>query len=403
MDFAYTAYTEDKKLVQGKVSAISEEAATELLGYGGYRVVTLKKVVPLFNKEKLLASFSRIKPQEVIMFSRQLALLLESGTDIVTSLDLLQDQITSQTLRNIVSEVASDIRGGSSLSMALDKHPQAFSTMYSQAIAAGEQGGNLEVVLRQMADYIERSAVTQKRIKGALTYPIIVVVVAIVVVLVLVTLVFPTFVSFYSQLGAELPLPAKMLMGLTNWLNHYGLYLLLGFLIAVVAGYIYIRTPAGRYRWDKMMLGLPVVGRIVHLSELSRCCRTMSLLIRVGLPLPEVLAVTIRSITNKAINQGLTEVQQDLIRGEGLSQPMAKSEFFLPLMTQMVRVGEETGNLENTLDTVAESFEAEADDKTSSAVGLIQPVITIILGLVVAFVVLAMFSALYSVYNQLNI
>ena len=156
MDFAYTAYTEDKKLVQGKVSAISEEAATELLGYGGYRVVTLKKVVPLFNKEKLLASFSHIKPAEVIMFSRQLALLLESGTDIVTSLDLLQDQITSQTLRNIVGEVASDIRGGSSLSMALDKHPQAFSTMYSQAIAAGEQGGNLEVVLRQMADYIER-------------------------------------------------------------------------------------------------------------------------------------------------------------------------------------------------------------------------------------------------------
>ena len=236
-----------------------------------------------------------------------------------------------------------------------------------------------------------------------MTYPIIVVVVAIVVVLVLVTLVFPTFVSFYSQLGAELPLPAKILMGLTDWLNHYGLYLLLGLLIAVVAGYVYVRTPAGRYRWDKMMLGLPVVGRIVHLSELSRCCRTMSLLIRVGLPLPEVLAVTVRSITNKAINQGLTEVQQDLIRGEGLSQPMAKSEFFLPLMTQMVKIGEETGNLENTLHTVAESFEAEADDKTNSAVGLIQPVITIILGLVVAFVVLAMFSALYSVYNQLNI
>ena len=403
MDFAYIAYTEDKKLVQGKVSAISEEAATELLGYGGYRVVTLKKVVPLFNKEKLLASFSRIKPQEVIMFSRQLALLLESGTDIVTSLDLLQDQITSQTLRKIVGGVASDIRGGSSLSMALDKHPQAFSTMYSQAIAAGEQGGNLEVVLRQMADYMERGAVTQKRIKGALTYPIIVVVVAIVVVLVLVTLVFPTFVSFYSQLGAEMPLPAKILMGLTNWLNHYGLYLLLVFLIAAAALYVYIRTPAGRYRWDKMMLGLPVVGRIVHLSELSRCCRTMSLLIRVGLPLPEVLAVTIRSITNKAINQGLIEVQQALIRGEGLSQPMAKNEFFLSLMTQMVRVGEETGNLENTLGTVAESFEAEADDKTNSAVGLIQPVITIILGLVVAFVVLAMFSALYSVYNQLNI
>jgi type IV pilus assembly protein PilC len=173
-------------------------------------------------------------------------------------------------------------------------------------------------------------------------------------------------------------------------------------LVAAGALYIYVRTPAGRYRWDKMMLSLPVIGRIVHLSELSRCCRTMSLLIRVGLPLPEVLNVTARSITNRAINQALSEVQQELIKGEGFSKPMAKSEFFLPLMTQMVRVGEETGNLENTLNTVSESFETEADDKTNSAVGLIQPVVTIILGLVVGFVVLAMFSALYSVYNQIN-
>jgi type IV pilus assembly protein PilC len=403
MDFAYTAYTEDKKLVNGKVSAIDEDAATELLGYGGYRVVTLKKVTPLFNKEKLLARFSQVKSAEIVMFSRQLALLLESGTDIVTALDLLQAQVTNQTLRKIVADVASDIRGGSSLSKSLEKHPQAFSTMYAQAIAAGEEGGNLEVVLRQMADYIERGVVTTKRIKSALTYPIIVVVVAIVVVLALVFLVFPTFVNFYTQLGAEMPLPARILIGLTNWLNHYGLYLLLAVLIAAIVIYIYIRTPYGKYRWHKTILGLPVIGRIVHLSELSRCCRTMSLLIRVGLPLPEVLAVTARSITNKAINHGLNEVQQDLIRGEGLARPMEKSELFLPLMTQMVRVGEETGNIENTLNTVSESFEAEADDKTNAAVGLIQPVITVILGLVVGFVVLAMFSALYSVYNQLNL
>jgi type IV pilus assembly protein PilC len=148
---------------------------------------------------------------------------------------------------------------------------------------------------------------------------------------------------------------------------------------------------------------LPVVGRIVQLSELSRCCRTMSLLIRVGLPLPEVLAVTIRGTNNKAVEESLTEVQQALIRGEGLAQPMTKRDLFLPLMTQMVRVGEETGNLENTLVTVAESLEAEANDKTNAAVGLIQPVITIFLGLVVGFVVLAMLSAMYSVYSQLNL
>jgi len=403
MDFVYTAYTEDRKIVKGKVSSISEEAATELLGYGGYRVINLKKVVPLFDTEKLLARFSRIKPPEIVMFSRQLALLLESGTDIVTSLDLLQDQIANQTLRGIIADVASDIRGGSPLSKALSKHPRAFSPMYSQAIAAGEQGGNLEVVLRQMADYLERGATTEKKLKGALTYPFIVVLVAVIVVAILMTFVFPSFVSFYAQVGAELPLATRMLIGITDWFSHYGLYLIIVILAVIGLIYVYIKTPAGKYRWDKMMLRLPVVGRIVRLSELSRSCRTMSLLIRVGLPLPEVLAATVRGTTNKAVEESLSEVQQALIRGEGLAQPMGQRDIFLPLMTQMVKVGEETGNLENTLVTVAESFETEANDKTNAAIGLIQPVITVFLGLVIGFVVLAMLSAMYSVYSQLNI
>jgi type IV pilus assembly protein PilC len=402
MDFAYTAYTEDKKLVKGKVSATSEDTATELLSYGGFRVVSLKATLPLINKEKLLSRFSQIKSREIVMFSRQLALLLESGTDIVTALDLLQNQITNQTLKKMIGEISSDIRGGSSLSKALGKHPRAFSSMYTQAIAAGEQGGNLEVVLRQMADYMERGVTTQKRIKSALTYPVVVVIVAIVVIVIMVTKVFPTFINLYSQLSAKLPALMKMLMGLTNWTNHYGLYLLLGVLIAVIAVYIYIRTPPGRYRWDTMMLGLPVFGRIIQLGELSRCCRTMSLLIKVGLPLPEVLAATIRGIGNKAIVESMARVQQKLIRGEGLSKPMVAEKLIMPLMTQMVGVGEETGNLENTLNTVAESLEAEANDKTNAALGLIQPVITIILGLVVGFIVLTMFSALYSVYGQIK-
>ncbi len=404
MDFSYVAYAEEgKKLISGKVSATSEEAATELLNYGGYRALSLKLVRPWFDREKLQARFSRMKQAEIIMFSRQLALLLESGTDIVTSLDLLKSQVTNKTLQKVISETAADIRGGSSLSTALSKHPQAFSSMYYRAIAAGEQGGNLEVVLRRMADYIEKGSVTQKRIKGALMYPIMVVVVAIVVVAILVTKVFPTFVSFYSQLGATLPTATRILLGIVGWLQHNGLYLLLGFLIVVGAIYLYSKTPAGKYRWDKMMLRFPVVGRIIQLSALSQCCRTMALLIKVGLPLPEVLAVTIHSISNTIVDESLAGVQEELIRGEGLSKPMEKRDIFLPLMTQMVKVGEETGNLENTLATVAESFEVEANDKTNSAVALIQPVTTIIMGLVVGFVVLAMISAMYSVYHQVNL
>ena len=402
MDYLYVAYTEDKRLVKGKLSATSAEMAASLLSYGGYRLVSLKSVTPFFNKERLLAAFSRIKPREMVMFSRQLALLVESGTDIVTSLDLLQSQITNQTLKRIVGNVAADIRGGSSLSAALSKHPRAFSQMYYRAIAAGEQAGNLEVVLRQMADHIERGATTEKQVKNALTYPIIVAIVAIVVIGVLVTFVLPTFISLYGQFGAELPLATKMLMGVTDWLTRYGFFLLIAIVAAAVLGLIYTRTPAGRYQLDKLLLRLPVVGRINLLSGLARCCRTMALLFKVGLPLPEILALAIHASNNKAMAEALTEVQQELIRGEGLSRPMAKRKLFLPLMVQMVGVGEETGNLDNTLVTVAQSFEVEAEDRTSSAVGLIQPAVIIVIGSIVAFIAVSLVSAMYSVYGQIG-
>jgi len=400
MEFQYVAYTEDKRLVKGKLSATNEEAAINLLSYGGYQTVSLKEVAPFFNLQKIAARFSRVKPREVIMFSRQLALLLEAGTDIVTSLELLQSQVTNRTLQVVLGEVASDIRGGSSLSAALSKHPRAFPELYSRTLAAGEQAGNLEVVLRQMADYIERGATTEKKIKNALTYPVLVAIVAFVVITVLITFVLPAFTSLYRALGADLPATTQLLISLSEWLMDYGVFLLLGIVALAVVGFFYIKTPAGKYQLDKLMLTIPVIGRINLLSELARCCRTIALLFKVGLPLPEVMSQAIHGTTNKVISKALTEVQQELIRGEGLSKPMAKRNVFLPLMVQMTSVGEETGHLDTTLATVAQTYEIEADDRTSSAVGLIQPAITIIMGVVIAFIAISLVSAMYSIYGQ---
>jgi len=402
MEFNYIAYTEDKRLVKGRLSATNEEAAVNLLSYGGYQVVSLKSFTPFFNMEKLLARFSQVKPKEVIMFSRQLALLLESGTDIVASLELLQSQVTNRTLKKMIGEVASDIRGGTALSGALSKHPRAFSEMYYRTIAAGEQGGNLEIVLRQMADYMEKGVTTEKKIKNALTYPFIVAIVAIVVIAVMVTFVLPAFTTLYSSLNVELPLPTRMLIGLSDWFVGYGLYLVLAIVAVAGVGFAYVKTPAGKYQWDRLSLRLPIVGRILLLSHLSRCCRTISLLFRVGLPLPEIMVLAAHGSNNKVVVEALTGVQQELIRGEGLSRPMARRGLFLPMMVQMVGVGEETGNLDNTLATVADSFEMEADDKTSSAVGLIQPAMTIIIALIVGFIAIALVSAMYSIYGQVG-
>jgi len=401
MDFSYVAYTEDNKMVRGRVSALDEEAAADLLNYGGYRVVSLKQAVPFINKEKLLSRFSRVKPTEIIMFSRQLALLLESGTDIVTSLDLLQEQADNEILRKTIAEVAGDIRAGSSLSRSISRHPRAFPPMYHRSLAAGEQGGNLEVVLRRMADHMERAATVEKQIKGAMTYPVIVVLVAIVVVGVLTTFVLPAFMGMYAQFNVELPLTTRILLGISDFGEQYGLYLLLAFLAAVLGAFAYIRTPGGKAWWDRTILSMPVIGRIIHLGELARASRTMALLLKIGLPLPEVMTITAQNSSNKSIVAALNGVQEEMIRGEGLSRPMAKRPLFLPLMTQMTKVGEETGGLDHTLDTVADSFEMEAGDKTKAAVALIQPVMTIVIGLIVMFIVLGMVQAMYSLYGQM--
>jgi type IV pilus assembly protein PilC len=345
---------------------------------------------------------SRVKPKEIIMLSRQLALLLESGTDIVTALELLQSQVTNRTLKGVLGNVAYDIRGGSSLSAAMGKHPRVFPGIYHRTIAAGEQGGNLDVVLRQMADYLERGFIAQKRIKSALTYPIMLAVVGVGVAVILVTFVLPTFVNLYSSLGANLPMQTMLLINVSKWLIKNGLYLLLGFLAVAGLGYIYIKTPDGRYQLDSLALRLPVIGRINTLNELARCCRTIALLFRVGLPLPEIMTMVIHGSSNKAVIKALLGTQEELIRGEGLAKPMSRRELFLPLMVQMVGVGEETGNLDNTLTTVAMSFEVEAEDRTSAAIGLIQPIMICIIAVVVGFIAVSMFSAMYSIYGQVK-
>jgi len=401
MDYQYIAYTQDKKLVRGKLSAATEEAATRLLNYGGYQVVSLKLITPFFDSSKLQARFIRIKAKEIIMFSRQLALLLESGTDIVTALDLLQSQVSSAFGKDI-GEIAADIRGGNSLSVAMGRHPRAFPEIYYRTIAAGEQGGNLEVVLRQMADYLERGSTTEKKIKSALAYPMMLGFVGIVVVAILITVVIPAFTSLYSQLGAELPLITKIVIDLSGWLSKNGLNLLLVFVAVLGIVYIYSRTPGGKYQKDKLLLKLPLIGRITQLNELSRCCRTIALLFKVGLPLPEIMTQAIRGTKNRVIAQALTETQQELIRGEGLSRPMSKKNVFLPLMVQMVGVGEETGKLDGTLTTVAQSYELEADDKTSAAIALLQPALVAGIAVVVGFLAVALLSTMYSIYGQVS-
>ncbi len=402
MEFGYVAYNKDRKLVKGKLSASNESAASNLLGLSGYQVLSLKAQASFLKSEKLNMNLGNVNPKEIIMFSRQMALLLSSGTDIVVSLDLLQTQVASKELKKKLDEVSADIRGGTSLSNAMRKHPRVFPALYWRAISAGEKSGNMEMVMRQMADFMEKRMVTEKKVRGALSYPIFVMITAVVVVAVLVNFVMPSFSSLYAGFGTKLPTLPRLMMESSAWLKNNGLYILAGAMLIGLLLYFFARTPRGKYQLDGALLRMPIIGRIINLNELSRVCRTMSLLFKVGLPLPEIMALSVQNTGNKIVAESVAGVQQDLIRGEGLSKPMAKRSFFLPLMVQMVAVGEKTGNLDNTLATVAETYEVEADDRTSAAVGLITPIMTILIGGLIALIAVTMVSAMYGIYGQMG-
>ncbi len=400
MVYQYVAYNEQGEIVKGKLSAPGEEAAAELLSYAGYRLINLKPFVPFFSADRLSRHFFRVKPSEIILFYRQLALLLESGINIVTSLELLQGQMSNRLLKKVTGEVIADLRSGNQLSSALSKHPVVFPPLYCRSLSVGEQTGSLEIMLRQVADYIEKETNATKSIKSALMYPVIAAVVTVIVVGVLVTFVLPAFSSLYDSLGAQLPALTRAIIDIANSLRSHGLYIILALGIITGIALAYIKTPEGKYKWHKLLISLPLLGRVNHLNELARCCRNIALLFRAGLPLTEIMPLVIQSSGNKVIAQALADVQQDMLNGEGLSQPMAKNELFLPMMVQMVKVGEETGNLDTSLIAVAQSYEAEAADRTRSLIGLIQPMMTLIIAAVVGLIALSLVSAMYSIYGQ---
>jgi type IV pilus assembly protein PilC len=400
MIYQYIACGESGDIVKGKITATSEDAIADMMSYAGYRLINLKPYVPFLSLGKLTSQMFPVKPAETILLFRQMALLLESGINIVTALELLQEQIANRTLKRVVSELIADLRSGNQLSAAMSRHPDIFSTLACRTIGIGEQTGGLESMLRQVADYMDKELITRKGIKGALTYPIIALFVTVIVVGILVFFVLPAFANLYGDLGAKMPTITVMMMNASVFLRQHVIHIFLGIIIVAGLGLIYIKTPDGKYRMDALMLRVPQLGRVTHLNELARCCRSISLLFTAGLPLPEIMPLVIQGSNNRVMAQALYNVQVDMLKGEGLSRPMAKNHLFLPMMVQMVKVGEESGSLDSSLLAVAQNYESEAQDKTKALIAMIQPIMTIVIAGVVGLIALSMVSAMYSIYGQ---
>jgi len=398
ISYRYVAATNQGRLVKGIIKATNEVAAERFLIGQGYRPVNVEVAPSMFSLEEALPTLFRVKPRDVIIFSRQLATLLRSGISLLPALEILQGQVTtSRAFKKILGSIASDIGAGSSFSQAISKHPKAFNDIYCRTIAVGEQSGNLEIVLNRMADYHEKQGAVAKKISGALVYPMMIMGVGIVVVIVLMTVVFPKLLDMFTSLNVDLPLPTKILIAVTNFVSGNTLYLLIAAAVLAAVVLWLVKQPSGRRLLDRLRLSAPIIGPPTLMGELARFSRTTSVLISAGLSLQEVMEMIPQSSNNRVIRDALNQVNEGLMLGGGLSEPMSRIDIFPPLLVQMVAVGEESNTLDFTLGVVADFYEVTAEEKTSAMVGMIGPLSTIVIALGIGFIAISVLMPMYTI------
>jgi type IV pilus assembly protein PilC len=403
MTYKYKAYTIDKKVVQGTIEVTSESLAEGALYRAGYQhILSLKEAPPELTLERLMPTLFGVKTQDVIDFSNQLATLIESGITLLTSLQLLEGQTSKPALKRIIGVLSEELQEGASLSQALSKYPQVFPHTHCQVIKASEQAGNLELGLRQAASYMENQAATTQKIKRAMFYPAFVLLMAIGVSALLITVALPPLVDLFISLGAELPLMTRLLIAAAGIITSYKLYILSGLLALVILTIGLVRQPSGKQAMDKLMLKMPVIGLINIERNMHHFCQTTSMLLKAGLRLPQVIDIAIQTNRNQIIRQALSDVRDKLIQGEGLSQPMNEIVLFPRLLVEMVVVGEKTGTLDSTLATLADLYARRVDRKIDTLTSMIEPVLTLIVGLVVVFIALSMITPLYSILRSIH-
>ncbi len=398
ISYRYVATNRDGKVAKGTIKAVNEVEAERLLIGQDYRPLKVEAIPSMFTLAQALPSFFTVKPREVIVFSRQLSTLLHSGITLLPALTILQGHLgAGRAFRKILGDIVTDLGSGISFSGAVNKHPQAFGDIYCRSITVGEKTGNLETVLTGMADYYEKQGQFAKKIGGALTYPMMVLGVGIVVIGILMTVVMPNLIKLFTDMNVQLPLPTRILIAITNVVNVYKFHLLIGGVILFAAVLGTAKQPFGRRLIDRIRLKAPVIGEPTLLGELARFSRTMSVLLVAGMHLQEIIEMMPQSTNNIIMRDAFSKLNERLLLGEGLSNPMARTGIFPPLLVQMVIVGEESNTLDFTMGVVADFYEVSASEKMTTMVALIGPLSTFGISLLVGFIALSVVMPMYTI------
>ena len=344
----------------------------------------------------------KTKQRDVVIFTRQLATMIDAGLPIVQALDLLAQQTEKKTFSEVIATVKNEVESGSAFADSLAKHPAIFNELYTNMVSAGEMGGMLDTILVRLAAYMEKAVKLRAKIKSAMIYPISVISVAVLVTTLLLVYVIPVFGDMFASFGEELPLPTQIAINLSSVVIAYFWYMVAGIIGTIISIRAYSRTERGRQVIDRIVLRLPIIGDIFRKAAVARFTRTLSTLVSSGVPILDSLAITGKTAGNKVVENAIFAARQSISEGKTLADPLTQSQIFPPMVCQMIQVGETTGALDIMLSKIADFYDDEVDTAAANLTTLVEPLVILFLGVVIGGIIVSMYLPIFQLGSILN-
>ncbi len=400
--YKYKVRNPEGEILRDKIEGEDREAVAELLRRRGLLVIDVSEQG--LREREMPSLFKGVRADDLVIFTRQLATMIEAGLPLVRSLGILADQTESAKLREIVEEVRKDIESGSSLSEALHSHEDVFGRLYVEMVRAGEVGGALDEVLLRVAAQLEKDQELKRKVRGAMTYPLFVLAFALAAALFMLVFIVPIFAGMYADLGGSLPLPTRIALGVSDILTGFGgLAMLILFIMVAFVFVRWTRTEAGRKAWGRLVLKIPLgIGGVVRKVALARCVRTLGALISSGVPILQALEIAATSSGNPVVEAALLRGRDAIRQGAPIHAPLEGEPVFPPMVTRMIAVGEETGNLDGMLSKIADFYESEVDNTVKSLTSIIEPVMILVVGAIVGAIIISMYLPMLRIFELIE-
>lgn len=397
-EFLYKAQNTQGNVFQGSLEAKDKAEAESMLLRRRLVITSLKKK-PTEIKIKI---GSGIKHADIARFTRMFSSMSSAGLPMLQCLNILEEQCENPELKTVIHKITQSINGGSSLADALAQHPKVFGPLYTNMVAAGEAGGILDGILARLAETLENQERLKRKVKKALTYPVMLVIVGILVVVALMTFVVPTFAEQFAALNAELPAPTLVVMGISDFLRDNGAFLIMAVIALIVGFKMSMKVPQIKFAWDGFMLKVPKLGDLQIKSTTASFARTLGTLLNAGVSIMDSLKVVASTVNNKVVEKSINKIGVGIAGGKSIAEPMTEVGIFPPMVIQMTGVGEKTGNLGGMLLKLADFYDEEVDAAVDAVVGMMEPMIIVVLGVAVGGLLIAMYMPMFSMGDAIK-